>query len=435
ALLALLALVACGDPITSLPVDDAEQSRVTVSASARTPEPPPAPDRAGLQDALDAVATAFLAKDPAALRPWLADPDSLFGRRWLARADNLRHVPLAMYRLELDPSLPDLTTSAVRARHGPTAQLVYVVEKHALEGFDSDGPANEDLFLTVLRLPGNDPAVSWRIAGDGDAEPLGLVSVEHLWDHGPVVVNRAGGFLALHHPGSEQVAKLVLDEAAVARVVMGAHWTLPWSGTVPLVIPRDERELKALLHVTFDLSNFVAFATATPTVELDEFQLTGARVVLNTERFLARPSEIRRRILAHELLHVATRPHSGPLVPAWVEEGLAQRLGEQDSTTGTDLLAAATSQRFAGVPPEDAAFTRSPPERIFLSYQLAWSFVDFLADSYGETALARFYATLGRGSVGEPGRVDYHLDRAARLVFGASLRELETAWARRLRGP
>ncbi|MDQ3932036.1 MAG: hypothetical protein M3252_04260, partial [Actinomycetota bacterium] len=199
--LALLALVACGTGVTSPPVDDAQQSRATVSAAARPPAPPPAPDRAGLQEALDAVAAAFLRKDPAALRPWLADPDSLFGRRWLARADNLRHVPLRTYRLELDPALPDLTTATVRARHGPTAQVVYVVEKHELDGFDDEGPATEDLFLTVVRFPGSDPAAGWRVAGDGDAEPLGLVSVDHLWDHGPVVVNRAAGFLALHHPG------------------------------------------------------------------------------------------------------------------------------------------------------------------------------------------------------------------------------------------
>lgn len=432
---ALLGLAACAARITSPPVDDARQAEATISGSVSMPTPPPpTPDRAGLQYALDAVAAAFLAHDPAALRPWLSDPDSLFGRRWLARAENLRQVPLKTYTLELDPSLPDLTTAAVRARHGSTAQVAYVVEKHALEGFDSDGPATEDLFLTVVRLPGSDPVASWRIAGDDDAEPLGLVSVDHLWDHGPVVVNQAEGFLALHHPGSEQVATLVLEEAAAAQVMIAAHWSLPWSGAVPLVIPRDERELGELLHVTFDLTNFVAFATATPWSELGEFRLTGARVVLNTERFLARPSETRRRILAHELLHVATRPHSGPLVPAWVEEGLAQRLGEQASTTGTDLLAAATAKGFAGVPPEDAAFTRGPPERIFLSYQLAWSFADFLADSYGEMALARFYAALGRGSVGEPGRVHYHVDSAARQVFGTPLRELQAAWARRLRG-
>ncbi|MFN2557224.1 MAG: hypothetical protein ABR592_10230 [Nitriliruptorales bacterium] len=432
--LILLALTACAGRITSPPVGDAEQAQVKVTRPDSPTPPPPVPEREGLQDALDAVAAAFLAKDAAALRPWLSDPDSLFGRRWLARAENLRDVPLKTYRLELDPSLPDLTSAAVRARHGPTAQVVYVVEKHALEGFDGDGPAEEDLFLTVVRLPGNEPVRSWRIVGDVDAEPLGLVSVDHLWDHGPVVVHRAGGFLALSHPGNAQVARLVLDEASAARAVMSAHWTLPWSGNVPLVIPRDERELRELLHVTFDLSTFVAFATATPSGELGEFRLSGARVVLNTERFLASPAETRRRILAHELLHVATRPHSGPTMPSWVEEGLAQRLGEQDSTTGTDLLRAATAGGFAGRPPEDAAFTRGPPDRIFLSYQLAWSFADFLADAYGETALARFYAELGRGSVGKPGRVHYHVDRAARLVFGASLRDLEAAWARRLRG-
>ncbi len=426
-LLAASALLSgCGSNVTAAPPDDTQAAR----AVAPTPTPSPsatADELAGLQDALDAVADAFLAKDPEALRPWLDDPDSAFGTRWLERAGNLEQVPLASYELELDPSLPDLSTEEVRRRVGEGAKVVYVVEELALDGFDTEGPAAEDLFLTVIERDGG-----WRFVGDSDAERLGLVSVDHLFDHGPVVTRRDGPFLALYHEESAGEIPTLLEEAKAALSDMRSHWALEWDQNVPLIVPRDEEELGQLLHVTFDLTNFIAFATATPTGELGAYELTGSRIVLNPDRFLTRTTATRRRILAHELLHVATRPHSGPLVPAWVEEGIAQRLGEQRSTTGTDLLAAAARRGDVELP-EDADFTAGGRDRIFLSYQLSWSFADHLADRFGEAVLAEFYRALGRGAVGEPGRETHHVDRAAREVFGIGLEELAVGWVRSLR--
>lgn len=425
-LLASLLLSACASAVTVEPDDDARLARGTAPAPGPSASEP-SDELAGLQDALDAVADAFLAKDPEALRPWLDDPGSAFGSRWLDRARNLEQVPLASYALDLDRSLPDLATEEVRERVGEDAKVVYVVEELAIEGFDREGPAAGDLFLTVIRRDDG-----WRIVGDTDAERLGLVSADHLFDHGPVLTRRDGGFLALYHQESAGEIPTLLAEARAAVEDVRAHWALEWDQNVPLIVPRDEDELAELLHVTFDLSNFIAFATATPTGELGDHELTGSRIVLNPDRFLNRTTATRRRILAHELLHVATRPHSGPLVPAWVEEGLAQRLGEQRSTTGTDLLAAAAA-RGAVEPPEDADFTSGGRDRIFLSYQLAWSFADHLAARFGEATLAEFYRALGRGSVGEPGRETYHVDRAAREVFGVGIQELQDSWARSLR--
>lgn len=426
-----LATTGCAGQVTAPLTDDAHLAEAFVAAPSPSPSAPTEElDRAGIQTTLDAVAAAFAARDPAALREWLHDPDSPFGEAWQERARNLEEVPLASYDLRLDDSLPDLATDAVRARHDRPVVVVYVVEEHAIEGFDERGPAAEDLFLTLVEHDGR-----WKVAGDRDAEALGLVSVDHLWDHGPVVATGRGSFLALHHPETAEVIPTLLDEAHAALDVMDEHWRLAWDRKVPLIVPRDEAELGELLHVTFDLTNFIAFATSTPTGELGAYELTGARIVLNTQRFLEKTAETRRRILAHELLHVASRPTSGPFVPSWVEEGLAQRLGEQASTTGTDLLQAVVARGFDGEPPADADFTTGGRDRIFLSYQLAWSFADHLADAYGEEQLARFYEALGRGAVRNPGDEDWHLDRAAREVYGRPLAELQEEWARSLRSP
>lgn len=379
-------------------------------------------DLMALQSALDEVARGFRDADPEAIRPWLYDERSSFARRWLRRADNMAEVPLADYRLSLDDSLPDLATERLRARYPDPIVMAYVVEEHSLEGFDAAGPASEDLFLTAVRTEDG-----WRFASDSDAEPLGLISVDHLWDQGPVLATVSGPVMALHHPDTPSIGA-VLSEARRALDDAREAWPLAWPDRVPILVPADEEELAELLHVTFDLSSFVAFATATPTGELGGYELTGTRVVLNTPTFLSRESSTRRRILVHELVHAATRPVSGRFVPSWLDEGVAQVFGERRSTTGTVLLDAIVAAGFDGGLPTDGQFTVGGRDRIFLSYQLAWSFLDYLVRRFGEEQVATFYAAAGQGAGASPGTEAWHVDAAAREVFGASLAELQRAW-------
>lgn len=399
------------------------------AAAAPAPEPVPVdePDHEVLesnevdvQRMLDQVAAAFLAGDPDALRPWLTDPEGRFGQRWLQRAAAMQTVPLSFYTLELDTSAADLTTAQLPGEGG---LLVNVLEEHHFEGFEALGPAREHLFLTLRR----DGDGAWTVAGDTGAEPLGLVSADHLWDHGPVVATRRGELLALHHPDQPTVDTL-LDEAAAALALTNQRWPLEWPGRVPLLVPADQEELAELLHVTFELDNFIAFATTTPIVELGAVQMSGSRIILNTERFLERPATMRERILVHEMVHAASRPSSSPAVPSWLEEGVAQVLGEQQSTTGTSLLAALADTDWDGSLPLDAEFSAGDRDSIFLSYQRAWSFVDWLVDEFGRDQVGAFYTAAGQGSAGEPGTAQARVDAAATEVFGQSVGDLVDSW-------
>lgn len=401
---------------------------VAAAPNTRPAATPEVPTLAGNQDAvtgmLDEVAAAFRAGDPDALRPWLADPGSGFGQRWLQRAAWMSEVPLTTYTLQLDTSGADLTTPELP---GDGGLLVNVLEEHQLEGMEELGPVREHLFLTLRP----DPEGSWTVAGDTAAEPLGLVSADHLWDHGPVVATRRGDLLALHHPDQPSI-DILLDEAAAALATAGERWPLPWPGKVPLLVPADQDELADLLHVTFDLDNFIAFATTTPIAELGEVEMSGSRVLLNTTRFLDRSSEAREQILVHELVHAASRPSSAPAVPSWLEEGVAQVLGEQRSTTGTSLLAALADSDWDGSLPLDAEFSAGDRDSIFLSYQRAWSFVDWLVDEHGDRAVGQFYAAVGQGGAGEPGTDAARIDAAATEVFGQPLGALVAAWRTQL---
>lgn len=425
-LLGVLALVLAGcaglagaaDAGSGLPA--ASAGAPVAAPTAPDPQPGLEAHRDEVAALLDGLATAFLAGDADALRPLLHDPDSGFGQRWLRRATNMREVPFSQYGLRLDDTGADLTTTT---RPGDGGLLVNVLEEHGLEGFEELGPVREHLFLTLRRADDG----RWTVAGDVDGEPLGLVSVDHLWDHGLVVATRSGGVLALHHPGQAAVDTL-LQEAGAALATTQERWPLAWPGTVPLLVPADQDELAELLHVTFDLDNFIAFATSTPIGDLGEVTMSGSRVLLNTERFLDRPSETRERILVHELVHAASRPSSSPDVPSWLEEGVAQVLGERRSTTGTSLLAALADGDWEGTLPLDAEFSSGDRDAIFLSYQRSWSFVDWLVRQHGEDAVATFYADVGAGATGAPGTAAARLDAAATDAFGAPLSALVADW-------
>lgn len=425
AVLALAALVGGCAVVSGGEVEVSGLPPATVAA----PDPAPAlgpthetleGNEEDVQATLDAIAAAFLAADQAALRPWLTDPSSGFGQRWLQRAAAMADVPFASYTLRLDTSGADLTTPDLPGEDG---LLVNVIEEHDLVGFEELGPLREHLFLTMRRSDDG----RWTVAGDTDGESLGLVSADHLWDHGPVVATRQGPLLALHHPGQPSVGA-VLDEAERALAIANDRWPLDWPGVVPVLVPADQDELAELLHVTFSLDNFIAFATATPIVDLERVDLAGSRIMLNTPRFLDRASATRERILVHELVHAASRPSSVPGVPSWLEEGVAQALGEEQSTTGTSLLAALANTDWEGSLPLDAEFSTGDRDDIFLSYQRAWSFVDWLADEFGTAAVGAFYLAAGQGSVGEPGTAEALVDRAAREVFDRPLADLLAAW-------
>lgn len=418
AALLLLVLAACGSPdrtvggdaITALPAPSPVDTPTTAAVIR---------DAEAIQGLLDDVAAAMRTGDVDRVVEILADPESAFGTRWQERAERMADLPLSTYELELDLTVPDLATEAVRQRHDDPIQVVTVLEHHALEGFDDSGPAEEALFLTLVER-GN----GWLVVGDDDAEALGLVSVDHLWDLGPVVLSGDGRVQALHHPGTSNV-DVVLQQAEAAVDEILQRWPLEWPGRVPVIIPASQEELGELLHVTFDLSNFVAFATATPTGELGEWSLTGARIVVNPDRFLDRAPGDRMATLLHELQHVATRSVAGPYVPNWLEEGLAQVLGEQQSTTGTRLLDAVVDSELAL--PRNGQFTAGSRDRIFLSYQAAWGFVDWLVDTHGTDQVARFYAALS-DDADRPGTDAWHLNDAAIEIFESTFEALVSAW-------
>lgn len=369
---------------------------------------------------LDALGEGLLSADEEAVAGLLDDPESEVGQRWRTRAANLAEVPFEELRLRLDRRVGLLTTDRVRSRFDDADVVVVgVVETHALAGHDLDGPARHRHTLTLV-----DRGDGWRLADDRDGRILGRPEPGFLWDLTPVTTTRQGPVLALHPPDASGVGQLVADTVA-AMEVLPRRWPAPWSRRAVLLVPADREQLSHVVGGSLDLDDFLAFASATVHSAPGTHEITGTRLVINADRFPA-SHEARQRVLLHELMHVATRPVASHRLPMWLEEGVAQALGEQGPSTGhtRDLDAAGPQGRRL---PTDAEFSSQGRAATLLSYQRSYRFVDHLVSERGRDAVVEFYREVGV-SAREPGTVGHRLDAAAERELGADLDTLVSGW-------
>jgi hypothetical protein len=385
--------------------------------------------RTAIDDLLARRASAWLARDQSAFMATTARLDEDFVARQRQSFRWSEDVELGSYELSADwERYGDLVTAAIRDRY-PAADDVVVLsveERYRLTGFDRK-PAVEDLYYTFVNVEGR-----WLVANDTDVDTLTLYTARHPWDFDRLEADEQGKFLVLSHPCRKggpcgRVPAGAVELAATALEQVDDYWGVPWRRRVAVLVPRDADELERLLQVTFDVDNFVAFATSSvdPRGGID---YTGHRIVLNAQAFVDRPSESTFEILTHELLHVATRDASGPFIPVWVEEGFAEHVGTDADPQALEFLNARVS---AGLTrselPDDYEFTIGGRTEIFLRYQEALSAVRFFIDRWGLRRFVRFYRLLGRVEIA-PGTARWHIDRALKKTIGGDLDEFERAW-------
>jgi hypothetical protein len=386
-------------------------------------------DRSAIQDLLDRRAAAIRDRDRAAFAATILPGEIFFRARQLRMFDRMRNLEFASYRLVVRwDRWGDLASPSDRSRYGDADAVVIPVteERYRLAGYDRDEVV-EELFYTFVERDGR-----WYIASDTDLDDLTLYSARHPWDFARLTQQRSGHFLLLEPAcaGCTRAppAALVLAEVALARVK--GYWSAPWRKRMPLVIPTSSADLKRMLQLTFDVEDFVAFAAST--VDFDDgIDYTGHRIILNPDQFVGRPQESTLDILAHEILHIATRKSSGPFVPTWVEEGIAEYVRhEADPSTLAIVYGAGSGQGL----PEHFEFTTGSGYDIYVNYQRAYSAVRYFIQRWGLKSFIRFYRRLGRIEVA-PGLADYHVDRALRASIDMGLNRFERAWASSIDAP
>ena len=384
--------------------------------------------RAGIQTLLDRRAEAFLERDRSAFMDTL-DPSAPAGFRARQRKlfANSERIPFASYGLIADWSrYGDLARPSDHARY-PGAEAVSIPltqEHYRIQGFD-EADAVEDAFYTFVSRDGD-----WFIGNDEDLDDIGMFTVRHPWDFAEQFADRSEHFLAIGPgcviDGTSLCARDLLDIAEDALALTNATWTVPWRNKVVLVVPPSDESLQRMLQATFDPSNFVAFAYST--VDPDTLGYTGDRIIVNSSVIAGRPRAEIVTIMAHELLHVATRDASGPFVPLFVDEGFAELAGYGDAPGLEYFDAIVAGGAFDSRLPEDFQFSTGSGNDIYLSYQEAQSAIRFFYDRWGAKKFIRFYKRVGRARIVE-GLATWHVERALRSTIGIGLRGFEKAWA------
>ncbi|HET7483117.1 MAG TPA: hypothetical protein VFK89_09690 [Actinomycetota bacterium] len=361
----------------------------------------------------------------------VAPGDRAFERDQTALFEGWAGVHPSTYDLEAQwDRAGDLVRPMDVARY-PDADAVSIPvteERYRLAGFDRS-PAVEDLYLTFVRIDGR-----WYVASDDDLAAVGLRSTRHLWERAPVESETSGRFRLMGHRCSSAGAScpvtahdyLGSGRAALARV--DEYWRYPWNRRLVMMVPNDADELKAMIQATFDVDSFVAFAYANIDPERG-FRYVGDRIILNPGGFAGRTQDEVVEILAHEMLHVATRAVSGPFVPVWLDEGLADYVGSDASPTALDFFEGALARGLVtGTIPRDYSFMTGTGTQIYLSYQTAQSAVRFFIDRWGRARLERLYRLLGSRRIAA-GTARFHVDRAFHRTTGHGFAGFQRAWA------
>jgi hypothetical protein len=328
--------------------------------------------------------------------------------------DGLRSLPLASYELELrTDEVPDLAAGLAARYSADEAFLPPVEARYRLTGIDTID-AVDGYYYTFLRRGGR-----WRIVSDTDLEDVGLPSSRNLWDYGPVSQERTAHFTVVHDPADRKRAEALatLCEQGYGRLTGGFGRPVP--DHILVVLPHSLEQLKEILQATFDLSNFVAFASASVDRD-DDWQATSPRVYVQDTNLSRSRREFQLQTFHHEFAHVAAFPLAGPAVASWIHEGLADWMAsgtkEPAAVEGTD-----------GVIPDDWEFTTGGGDSILRAYDESTSAMAFLAARKGKSAPLDLLVRVGETRVA-PGTSAYRVDQALRAVYGTGLDQFQKDW-------
>jgi hypothetical protein len=386
-----------------------------------------ADDRAAIQELLDRRAAAFMARDRAGFMATIDPSAGAFARRQARMWRFSEAVPFESYRYYVDwARFGDLVrpSDARRYSGAGSVSIPLTQERYRLKGFD-EVEAVEDVYFTFVARDG-----AWLIAADDDLDDIGLLSVRHPWDLGPLIATRSEHFLGLGPPcandGGPCADQDLLARAEEALDRLDSTWTASWNDQVILVVPPSGDALARMLQASFDPNDFVAFAYST--VDPVDLSYTGDRIIVNPAVIAGRPPADVLRILAHELLHVATRDVAGAFIPLFVDEGLAEYVGYGGAPGLAYFDAIVAGGSFDEKLPEDFEFSTGSTGDIYLSYQESQSAVAYFIDRWGMARFTKFYRRLGRARL-TPGLATWHTDRALKRTIDMGLAGFEKAWA------
>jgi hypothetical protein len=376
---------------------------------------------AGTKDVLARRGAAVLAHDRAAYNATI-DPEApaAFRAAQVASFDHLAAVPLAQWRLTVDPATRQPVTAGVFARYRAPVWVPKVTLCYALRGYDDQCTERPEAFTFVRR------ANQWYVGGDNDLRTAGA-SWRGLWDFGPVVVHRGAHSLVLAHPANAKRLPALADQVDVAVPHVTSVWGPDWAQRVVVLVPDTQQEMATMLGQSAGLTDIAAVATA-DYADPGTGVVLGQRVVLNPANLDRLGSIGRTVVLRHEITHLAARKVTGPALPTWLVEGLADYVGYLNtdvpvSVAAQELRAEVQRGDYPKNLPTNADFQFDAP-RLPQAYEAAWLACRLIADQAGTAGLVKLYREVGTNR-GDPGTA---LDRALHEVLGIGTAEFVDRW-------
>lgn len=365
-----LALAGCSEPLTddSPPPDESASSALPSTAAV-----PPDLLQA-FRRLLDRRAAALLEGDAVAFRAGIAKGNPDFVAQQLDYLDSLSQLPLGELTYEVDRGslLRQGDDYWVAVDLGLQLEGYDAVPVHAPDRYRFS-PSRRDPERFVLSSVTDE---EWEERNDVQPQP---------WDLGPIEVREGVGVLGIFDEGSLGASQRLVSSVERGVSDVRALVPYPWDASVVVYALSDPEFLGTIDDLpggdpeTLDGVSFPV--PAGPGSE----ELASTRFVLNP-RMLGRAGPERDRLVRHELTHVAMAGHDTH-APVWLSEGLAEYVSVRPMAPEDRRVdQAAIDLAEAGVDalPEDSTFNDAGSAA---NYGLAWWACEYVAATYGESAL------------------------------------------------
>lgn len=298
-----------------------------------------------------------------------------------------------------------------RDRYGASAWAGTADLTYRINGWDAQPTRLETRFVFVT-TDGRD-LIAGVGGGDDDRTPL--------WTTGQVSRLASGRALVIT-TGHDDKRYLGLARQALVDVgkVLGS-----WHGRLVVEVPASEEQLDQALAAPQD--QYANIAAVTTTVDGSLVPGTPVHVFINPRVFDGLGPRGSQVVLSHETTHVATQAVFADL-PTWLLEGFADYVALAHAGIPVDTAAAQILDRIRKEGPPDhlptAADLDPTASGLGATYEEAWLATRFIARSYGEGKLVRFYRQVSAG---------LDVKEGFRTVLGTSQAGFERRWRADLR--
>jgi len=333
---------------------------------------------------------------------------------WSREQVPLAAVPRFSRITVLAPVSYEYSVTSVTSDSDPTQATVSALVRYRLPMDAAVATFREDLAL-------QHSDTGWRIAAEHS------VGRKPVWELGDISVLIGQRTTVIGIDQTHEVLQRYLGVGDAVIPAVTKDWGTDWTQRLVIIVPKTGIQIEKGLGRSRASLEDIAAVTSMDTASGDP---GSPRIWLNTPTMQGLSSLGREIVLRHEVVHVATGSGSTDATPLWLEEGLAEYIGYQDSGVSRAVAAADVvdalrdGENFDHLPGADDF---SGPD-LNIAYESALIACDELADDGGIAELVRTYRLTSEGT----GSSDENLAAAIHEVYGISVEDFVRHWNARL---